>query len=66
LTHATDGPGPVEIYRDVELKTYESRARNGDKVSTRTRYFCFVPSAGRILSDDTLEGLKAQIDKTLE
>ena len=65
MTHATDGTGPVEIYRDVELKTYESLERNADKITTRTRYFCFVPSAGRILSDDTLEGLKGQIDKLL-
>jgi hypothetical protein len=57
---------PIESYRGVEIKSYESLERFESGNRFCIRYFCFVATCGKILSDDTVAGLKIQIDEVLK
>lgn len=56
-------PHSGEVYRDVELRAYESADAPGNQV---VQYFGVVTSLGIVLSSDSITGLKARIDAALD
>jgi len=58
-------PSPLEFYRGAEIRIYESFDGAGPPGNIVVHYFCFVSALGIILSDDSVDGLKARIDAAL-
>jgi len=58
-------PSPTKFYRGAEIRIYESFDGTGPPGTIVVHYFCFVSTLGIILSDDSVDGLKAKIDRAL-
>jgi hypothetical protein len=56
-------PDSAEIYRNVELRAYESADAPGNLV---VQYFGVVSSLGIVLSAESIAALKSRIDAALD
>ena len=60
-------PSPIELYRGVEIQIYQSTSPGDAELGRKRviRCVCIPAGMGHLLHDDSLEGLKTQIDAVL-